>query len=490
MTPSIQPNCFCPSFSAKVPAITVQKVHHGAQLEGGLTVREKKYNVARDAYRAIGLLGIGWKIPKDIYSFKCEDGSFVDVHSLKPKNVLHYLMNSQPEVVLGHLGEASLKPFWTAYHGLHPTHEVFSTHQDWGAVIPLAIHGDEGRGKRRSSTTVVASEAVLGFKNMDKICSICHPRHLDVSNPTFDETLGLAKRLTCKLEGHSFLQHWPLFVLAGTMVKVYKELTHQMVEIISEDLRELFHHGIQVGQKRYFIALVGAKGDLKWHSKIGKFTRGFEHQGRVVDKCCCHVCLAGTSDLPAEDLGAEPSWVRTIYEERPWGEADDEQPSLIRIPYDMSRPEAMYKHDILHTLRLGVFRDYTGSTVFLLLRWNYFGDSGTVNTKLEAAHGHFKLWLAANGKSAALSSFTKQLLQYKNKKSFPWFNVKASDCNLIMKWIATLLVGILNEQPPSWQVPVLQALLATCQCGLSFYGGVCNHAMFVPLLCLNKDSPF
>ena len=125
MTPSIQPNCFCPSFSAKVPAITVQKVHHGAQLEGGLTVREKKYNVARDAYRAIGLLGIGWKIPKDIYSFKCEDGSFVDVHSLKPKNVLHYLMNSQPEVVLGHLGEASLKPFWTAYHGLHPTHEVW-----------------------------------------------------------------------------------------------------------------------------------------------------------------------------------------------------------------------------------------------------------------------------------------------------------------------------------------------------------------------------
>ena len=255
------------------------------------------------------------------------------------------------------------------------------------------------------------------------------------------------------------------------------------MKIISEDLRELVHHGIQVGQKRYFIALVGAKGDLKWHSKIGKFTRGFEHQGRVVDKCCCHVCLAGTSDLPAEDLGAEPSWVRTIYEERPWGEADDEQPSLIRIPYDMSRPEAMYKHDILHTLRLGVFRDYTGSTVFLLLRWNYFGDSGTVNTKLEAAHGHFKLWLAANGKSAALRSFTKQLLQYKNKKSFPWFNVKASDCNLIMKWIATLLVGILNEQPPSWQVPVLQALLATCQCGLSFYGGVCNHTMFLPRVC-------
>ena len=452
-------------------------MHHGALLEAGVLKKPKIHNVSRDAYRAINRFGIGWKIKQDVFNYVCEDGDVISIHYFRPRNLLEYVIKKEPGLLFGSGGVESLPAFWHAYNMYHSGHRIFSDHHCFDRIIPLAIHGDEGRGKRRSSTTVVFCEAVLGVKGKVNKCS-CHPTHLDSYQEPDDELHRLAKALQCNLKGHSFLQHFPLFVIPGIHAKQYKDITLSMLELIADDLKDLYENGMDIGGDKFHVAIVASKGDLKWHSKICRFTRGYERKGRIVDVPCCHICLAGAPGLPAEDVSSTPSWTDTCYRERPWTDVAGQQPALNAVPFDPQKPEFMYKHDILHTIRLGVFRDFVASTIFLYLRWNYFGAQGTVGDKLERAHGHFKLWLSASRKTAALRSFTPQLFKYTNKKSYPWANVKGSDCALLVQWITTLTVGLINDGPPASQLPIMQTILATSRVGTSFYQHICQHTMF------------
>ena len=480
---------FQPSSSlslTEVPAVVIEKVHHSALVESGLAVKRRKlHNFSRDAYRAIKRYGIGWRIPKSMYNYMCDDGSYISIYYLRPTSVLEYLVSKQPQVVFGSCGQGALPAFWEAYRMYHPTHEIFQHHaNDLARVIPIAVHGDEGRGKRRSNTTVVSLEFVLGIKGPKKPCSVCRPTHLDVceEEPT-DPTHVLARIFFCNLKGHSFLQHVPLFVLPGTYAQSYKDMTFKMLELIGDELRELFFSGFKIKDEQWFVALVGCKGDLKWYSKIAKLTRGYEHKGRKRDVACCHICLAGSPGMPAEDLTSQPVWADTLWRERPWDETEEGTPPLFRVPFDQSKPEALYKHDIMHTLRLGVYRDFVGSTILLYLRWNFFGTVGGVDEKLKAAHGSFRLWLMTTKKTAALRSFSASLFVYKNKKSYPYANVKASDANLLLKWLVTLTIAHLNDGPLDWQLQVLNTILATARLAIGYYQQISSHHMFLTPNC-------
>ena len=125
------------------------------------------------------------------------------------------------------------------------------------------------------------------------------------------------------MKGHSYLQHWPLFIVPGILNKNYKPLTLKLLEVVATDLEQLFTTGIQVGGETYFGAIIAAKGDLKWHTKVGRLVRSFEHQGRKRDLQMCHWCGAGSPGNPAEDVASDhPCWERTLFFERPWLSTD------------------------------------------------------------------------------------------------------------------------------------------------------------------------
>lgn len=400
-----------------------------------------------------------------------------------PENSCNISWKKKPDVIHGG-NPQSIGAFWNAYKLYHGSHEVFVQHDDLSRVIPVCLHGDEGRGKRRSQTTVVSFESVLGMKGDPTPCNECRPQHLVVSQGKLPQELQLSQRLCCNLKGHSFLQHFPLFVIPGTWWKTYKTLTHKMLQHVAEDFEDLFNTGFQIGNETWYVACVGSKADLKWHGKICRLTRGYENKSTVQDVPHCHVCLAGSPGLPAEDLGNSPVWVPTCYVSRPW--AFDDVPALDRIPFDPNKPEFLYKHDIFHTLRLGIFRDFCGSTLFMLIRLGYFRP-GDIGVQLESAHGHFHLWQLANRKRASLRSFSKGLLCYKSAKSFPWFNVKGSDCFLLLKWIRTLVVGLLlNDCNDASHLRPLRISLSTCEMAINFYDMVSHHNMFLSKHCAAK----
>ena len=475
---------------AEVPAKLCKRLHSAARHDMGQTAptTSDENNVARNAYRWIRRSGVAWKIPLDVYQYKCDDGSFLDVHYIHPKNLLKYLIEKHPVVIFGtadtRKAQESVGAFWQGYSQFHDTHEAFSCGHPLHEILPFAVHGDEGRGKRRSQTTVFMLESVLGIKGHSSECSDCQTIHC--WDPPYGEDDGrqhpFLPLLRHNTKSHSFLQHFPLFVLPGTWWKEYKTLTKDLIRFLAAELKTLFVEGLQANGVTYRIALVGSKGDLKWVSKIACLNRGFEHQGRVRSKLMCHQCLAGDDHLPAEDFSENPCWEPTIHVERPW--SDLELPCLIEIPFDQERPEALYRNDGFHTLRLGIYRDFIGGCIFLWMKWGYFGnDPGGMPVQLEAAHGHFTLYLRSVNKSAALRSFTKNFFQYKNAKSYVWSNSKGSDTSLLCEWVGAAARGFLNEEADPVRRQVLSVILTTARLSLQWFEITYKHGMFLHRMC-------
>lgn len=393
-----------------------------------------------------------------------------------------YLLGHCPRVLFGtsdvSIATSHLNAFWEAYKEYHPTHEIFRAYPDeLSSTIPLAVHGDEGRGKRRSQTTVVSYEAVLGIKGHEP-CQQCRP----TTTQEFQEFyIPTSRTLRSSFKGHSFIQKFPVFIIPGTLDKEVAPLLEKLMGIFGSSLRNLFHDPIQSHGIKWRFAVIGAKGDLKWHSKTCFFTRGYERQSTVSDAAMCHLCLAGLPGIPAEAVQEGAQWERTLHASRPWQLG--RPPMLNQVPFDPERPEHLYKQDGFHNLRLGVYREFVGSTIMLLLRWNHFGSDGLVKDKLIRAHGCFKLFLSSSSKSASLRSFTPSFFQYKNRRSYPWVNAKGSDVTLLMKWFCPLLVSAINLNSDPERVEPLNLMLSTARLGVKWFDLIYKHNIFLSRSC-------
>ena len=155
---------------AEVPAALCNRLHAAARRDMGGTepTTSETNNLARNAYRWIRRAGVAWKIPLNVYQYDCGDGSFLDIHYMHPRSLLEYMLENHPVTIFGTADKTkakeSLNAFWQGYHSFHSTHEAFSLGQPVHRIIPMAVHGDEGRGKRRSQSTVFSLESVLGIK--------------------------------------------------------------------------------------------------------------------------------------------------------------------------------------------------------------------------------------------------------------------------------------------------------------------------------------
>lgn len=56
-----------------------------------------------------------------------------------------------------------LREFWERYKVVEPDLSFFGTvpECEWDTCIPLAIHGDEGRGKAKSPLMVVTTQVIM-----------------------------------------------------------------------------------------------------------------------------------------------------------------------------------------------------------------------------------------------------------------------------------------------------------------------------------------
>ena len=446
-------------------------------------------NAFRNADRFVKRWGLRWNIP--ISTFKYDDPTSIPY--ISPRALVTWMLKKAPELLLGgcrdvHQGRQHIKAFWQNYKSFHAAHPVYSEHGEWlDSVIPMLLHGDEGRGVRKGNTAVVTLESALGLDSCTsgtyKGCECCAPSA---------EPVPLCEKQTVNLQYHSYLTKFLLFALPN---KVYKETRalQQLLTVVSRELRSLFYEGVQFQGRVWHVGCVGLKGDLQWFKKVAELNRCFLNLG-LNNQLCCHECLAGSSTRPFEDVSSTPSWSDSLYVQRPWSE--DPSTGILMIPYDAAQPERILRRDFMHTTKLGCFQDFCGSAILLVAHLGYFsigrGRHGNSRTKiLERMHGHFVLYCRAAGKSPRLQGFTKCFLGVPTRKHFGSVNSKASDTMLLLEWLSVLATGCLNRILAQSHRAVLLSLQTAAQHACAWSKSMHRHRLWWKRECaemMNKSG--
>ena len=213
-----------------------------------------------------------------------------------------------------------LQTFWGAYKLSHPSHQVFvmADHNqvDLSWTIPLMLHGDGARTVKKQPLEVVSLVAVLGLDTAKDLTCTCPKRFCyskDAS--TRDPTL-----LKLNNSYNSHLHHFLMFCFPSKKYKGTPGLLKAMLRKVSEEIAECCVEGISVPgyPKNWHIAVIGLRGDAEWHSKTGVLNRSYQNVGHKNEIPCCHLCLAGSPNIPFESFRSDAAWKHTRCHSAPW----------------------------------------------------------------------------------------------------------------------------------------------------------------------------
>eukprot|EP00438_Fugacium_kawagutii_P027965 Skav210844 [mRNA] locus=scaffold543:347409:348998:+ [translate_table: standard] len=416
-----------------------------------------------------------------------ENGVSVNLPFLKPTDTLKYLLQKEPWLFFGGLNpgpeaEELLSTFWRFYRSEHGTHQVYQMAAD-GKIrleqtIPLILHGDGGRTQKKQPIEIVSFRPVLGIDTNEAClkCS-CHQTATYTGKRKSDP---MAPRLNNR--NNSYLTHFLIFSYPSKMFKSTPGLFKSILEEASMDLKAACCDGVFVSGGVYHVAILGVSGDMEYHAKTGTLNRSYQNVGHRNFIPCCHECDAGDIRYPFEDVSSSPAWVNTLYQTPPWSQP----PPFKHIPFEdwgSGQASRFFKKDPFHIFRLGIARNFIGSTIVLFCSLGLFddaGDSKDMNQRLIRAWSSFSLWCDTHNVSpGAIRSFSKEKLHMPTKGSFPWCGGKGSDSILLLKWLR-VISGLHAAADPSSSVFPL--VVKACDGGLSFQA-IHRHGIFLKPSC-------
>lgn len=263
----------------------------------------------------------------------------------------------------------TLTLFWKRYQMSNPNHRMF--HSDTGAAchpevtIPILHHGDEGRSHKKKQIMILSLVGILGRGTSRCNRSTDEGSAMDESSP-----------LHLSMLGDSLQNH---FLFAALPIKLYNQTDslYQVLSLMGDEMDALFNQGVLIGQQRYFVAMLGVKGDSPYLAKSGRFERTFcrrptKHVSQSLCIGICHRCLAGREgwvvDLPYEEFGAEfPTWSITEALEKPYVVPSP----LLRVPFLKEDADdgdlSFWQFDLFHNIHLGMGKNFISSAVCICI---------------------------------------------------------------------------------------------------------------------------
>ena len=99
--------------------------------------------------------------------------------------------------------------------------------------------------------------------------------------------------------------------------------------------------------------------------------------------------------------------------------------------------------DSMHNIYQGVGGDFAGSCVISMCTAAplYFAEDGDINYMLDLSYVGFKEWASKQGKYVTCPGFTRETLNWPSAQNYPCLECKASDCKLVLLWLAEELVA-------------------------------------------------
>ncbi len=318
------------------------------------------------------------------------------------EKILNYAVSQENE------WSRELAVFWEKWRCIEPWNEVYSDHaNELDHCIPCMLHGDEGVGHRRKPLLQLSWGSMLriGCGSLERMFLITSCPHKMYSK--FNKGSSVGNTVIDKL-----LEECARSALMG-------------------------YTGIETNSgHRFYLVFLGLAGDHPFQTKAYRSTRG-----HLKVDICPH-CHANTYSVPFEDVSLGAMWRLTVFQSLPWRR---DAPIPLALMPGANRP-SFIRWDLMHMLPHGCARNFVASVICMMAGpMDIFlpGGDQTLNSKehrLEEAHTHFQSWLDCTGQHARdMKDFSLDNLGWRQNRSYPEMTCKASDCNLLIKWLIDYL---------------------------------------------------
>ena len=320
------------------------------------------------------------------------------------------------------------RTFWQNYTTLVPDCGVtFLDGINYERLIALYIHGDEGRTLKRGGLMVTSIQSVLGHGFDQK----------RLKRPAGINDRG---KLQVNFTGHTFVTRLVCGVLPKTEYQNNPSFFHENMDLFADQLQDLLHTGVRdpVTGVVWKFAVIGIKGDMPYLQKVGCLKRSWNTSikrgtQRTAPKGVCHLCLAGTTNFPAEDTSDNPCWLRTIAVREPW----DRMPKIIRLlPFARGHPGAFLKPDLWHCIHLGIGKSFVASAVQISLE---MVPASNNDERFQWLTDHYKRWCKKVGRSTYVGKITAYLVSYGDGPGATANWSKGSLTSNLCRWLVKLL---------------------------------------------------
>ena len=322
--------------------------------------------------------------------------------------------------------QVRLIAFWDSWFYENSSHVAYERHMsgelDLGRTIPVLLHGEEGRGYKRRQLMVLSTHGALGRGSH-------HDTHTDS-----------AHHLPLNMLGSTWLTHFLTCVMPISLYGDCPEAFDHMLDVVTQEFRELFYNGVVLRGVRYWIAIVGIKGDAPYLTKSGHFERSFFHRptrasSKTANVGICHRCLAGKEDwhcpLPYEDMSIEPRWKETEGVKPAYSTPSP----MMQIPYshDPLETDKLWRFDLFHNWHSGIGKAFLGSAI---IEYLVLTDRRSLETRLECLTENFQAYCKRDQKTPYYKRLLPSLFGIQTVKDQPsesW--VKGDFTTLLMHWL-------------------------------------------------------
>ncbi|CAK9117801.1 unnamed protein product [Durusdinium trenchii] len=340
--------------------------------------------------------------------------------------------------------------FWERLRALRPSHEIFAladaSKVDLSRTVPLMLHGDEGRGRKKAGFLCISFYSYIGFGTREaNAVRKGRPYH----------------QLRLNYGGHSYL-HRMLTSVLPKMMRDHLALK-DILRFIADDACNMLREGVKDSQGNTFRACVlQCCGDWQWQIKAGQLNRSYQNVPKQPTKAdgnppkgICHMCCAGQRNVHWEGYGGPnrtPSWLPTLFSQSPF----DGEPSLNQIPYIAGQQPAFYTFDVFHSFHLGVAKSLAAGCLAMASDYMW---ATSVDSRLEQLSCIFVTWCNENREHAYLNAITRPVLGWMDKATYPngYWSKGHTSTTLIKFFIAWA------EQQDLTQDGLMQLSLDSCR---------------------------
>lgn len=310
--------------------------------------------------------------------------------------------------------ERILEMFWSLYEVQYPQHPVFEKARQGELCLarcaPCVVHGDEGRGRKRSAFLVVSVHSLLGK-------GIAGQRKSRSKKPPY-------LKMWCNYEGHTYTSRFLLAAVGKDLyTKSNSRVFEDLMEFAATDCSNLLNHPIRHPVRGNFhIAVLNVVGDWPWLCKAGQLERSFanvqKHKEKSTNskpsKGVCHLCSAGKAQWDWEEIGSRnPKWLESVFAEDPF---KSPRTPWCALPHQMGESPSLFFFDLFHCCHLGVGKYILGTILVLLAQRR---PEGNTEERFEGLTADYLAWCKRNRRRPYLSKITATLLNWPTTASFP-----------------------------------------------------------------------